>query len=127
MLWYQEAMTAKLKEVPNLEKVKVAVIDNGFDYESLRDFHPIGESFVYQADKEQNWFIPSDLHGTQMATFVTQLNPFCELYLAKVGHSRRDIKSDLVKDVGDPNLLDRLSARLADERIGCRVGYREEG
>lgn len=120
-------MVAKLKAKQKFKKVKIAVMDNGFDYESLRDFHPVGESFVYQADKEQNWFLPSDLHGTQMATFVTQLNPFCELYLAKVGHSRRDIKSDSVKDVSDSNPLDRLSVRLADESLGCRVGYREEG
>jgi hypothetical protein len=99
MDWYKSFAAEKRRTAPDMRKVKVAVIDNGFDWESLKEYKPDGESFVYHGGKEQNWFFASDLHGTQMATFITQLNPFCELYLAKVGHLRRDIKSDAVQDV----------------------------
>ena len=92
----------KMRTGSVVRRVKVAVIDNGFDYESLKEYKPDGESFVYHGGKEQNWFFASDLHGTQMATFITQLNPFCELFLAKVGHLRKDIKSDAVRDVSQP-------------------------
>lgn len=99
-------MQSKEKLLCNLKKVKVAVIDNGFDFESLKDFEPKGESFVYQAEKEQNWFIPSDLHGTQMASFITQLNPHCELFLAKVGHSQKDLKPDAIREVRTHGFVD---------------------
>ena len=33
----------------------------------------------------------ADPHGTQMASLITEVNPFCRLYIARVGKARKDI------------------------------------
>lgn len=83
-----------------LEPVRVAVIDNGVDDYSFSRKIKRGISFVYPEGKEHNWFIASDSHGTQMAKFIQQIDPFCEIYPIKVGDHSRDIVPSRVVEVG---------------------------
>lgn len=84
-----------------LQPVRVAVIDNGVDDYSFNRKIKRGISFVYPDGKEQNWFIASDPHGTQMAKFIQQIDPFCEIYPIKVGDQVRDIVPSRVVEVGN--------------------------
>lgn len=100
---YKSFQRKKAKsENVKVRRVKVAVIDNGFDMEVVGKHVPPGggASFCYDyKDRECNWFLATDPHGTHMANFITQLDPFCELYVAKVGNSRTDITPDAVIQV----------------------------
>jgi len=78
-------------------KVKIAIIDNGADMirTTLNDKIAKGFSFV-TADSEAGnqvlpWWTVSDPHGTQMASLIVRVNPFCSLYIARVGKGRKDI------------------------------------
>jgi hypothetical protein len=84
---------------PAFKPIKVAVIDNGIDGNSFGEKLPHGVSFVYSSDEESNWWIASDPHGTQMAKFIRQIDPFCELYVAKVGNRSQDIRTGNVVQV----------------------------
>ena len=81
-------------------RIKVAIIDNGADINrsNLRKRIDAGVSYV-PADKDQPgqplpWWMVSDPHGTQMASLVEKVNPYCRLYIARVGKGRNDIKAD---------------------------------
>ena len=77
--------------------VKVAIIDNGadkFQY-PICDSIERGISYVTadndSTDRVLPWWMVSDPHGTQMASLVREANPWCQLYIARVGKGRRDI------------------------------------
>ena len=100
--WYdtrQSEIRATNADDGRLKPIKIAVLDNGFDHWSLGRNVAGGETFFYQGSDEINWFLASDVHGTQMATFVKELNPSCELYLAKVGNSRYNVAAAKVHEV----------------------------
>ena len=101
MDFYRPFQRKQLKlECTKARRIKVAVIANGFDMATIGKNVVIGRSFVYDnKDRECNWFIATDPHGTQMASFITQLDPFCELYVAKVGNGRADFTEDAVVQV----------------------------
>lgn len=90
----------QLKHEPGLDKpalIKVAIIDNGADKfrQKIREVIEKGVSYV-KADSESAhrilpWWMVSDPHGTQMAYLVAKANPWCRLYIARVGKSRKDI------------------------------------
>lgn len=81
----------------NSSLIKVAIIDNGADKFRLRirDLIERGVSYVKadtdSADRILPWWMVSDPHGTQMASLVAATNPWCRLYIARVGKGRRDI------------------------------------
>jgi hypothetical protein len=84
-------------ESSNPRLIKVCVIDNGADKfrQNIRDVIEKGVSYV-KADTESAhrilpWWMVSDPHGTQMAHLVAQANPWCRLYIARVGKGRKDI------------------------------------
>ena len=79
--------------------IKVALIDTGVvgveDRRSLpAEFRPgqikDGISFVHGKDGESEtpWFVPSNEHGPQMAGIICSIDPYCELYTAKVADGR---------------------------------------
>lgn len=75
----------------------MAIIDNGADKfrHRIRDCIERGVSYA-KADKRSAdsilpWWIVSDPHGMQMASLVSAANPWCGLYIARVGEGRRDI------------------------------------
>ena len=81
-------------------RIKVAIIDNGADRirSSVKDSIAKGVSFVTSnpanGDRILPWWMVSDPHGTQMASLVAKANPFCRLYIARVGKLRKDILPD---------------------------------
>lgn len=77
-------------------RIKVAIIDNGAD--KIRS--PIGSmiekgiSYVSSdllGEAPRPWWMVADAHGTQMASLIGQINPYCRLYIARVGKGRADI------------------------------------
>lgn len=77
-------------------RIKIAIIDNGMDVHSLTEKWKnisIGRSFV-KADLDDTylpWLSASDPHGTQVASIIRKLNPFCNLYILRAGKSHKDI------------------------------------
>jgi hypothetical protein len=79
-----------------LHPVKVAVIDTGVvvisntDSDFSGNIHS-GISFVRDGYREQPWWLASDAHGTQISRLIRVVNPFCKLYIAKVGDREADV------------------------------------
>ncbi|EXJ88024.1 hypothetical protein A1O1_04951 [Capronia coronata CBS 617.96] len=77
--------------------VRIAVLDNGADKirSTLKQHIEKGVSFVTANSDGDNrilpWWMVADPHGTQMASLITSANPFCRLYIARVGTGRKDI------------------------------------
>ncbi|KAK4081591.1 uncharacterized protein Triagg1_2332 [Trichoderma aggressivum f. europaeum] len=46
-----------------------------------------GISLVGRDNEEQPWWHATEPHGTQMATLICSINPFCDLYVVKVAES----------------------------------------
>lgn len=78
-------------------RIKIAIIDNGADRirSSIGEMIAKGISYVTAdllgPDQILPWWMVSDAHGTQMASLIGQINPFCRLYIARVGKGRNDI------------------------------------
>lgn len=84
-------------------RVKVAIIDNGVDESAFKPEQIAkGRSFVHREHsagqngrkkimRESPWWLSVDAHGTQMAQFICTIDPWCELYIAKVCESRNDV------------------------------------
>ncbi|KAI5863991.1 hypothetical protein GGS23DRAFT_596472 [Durotheca rogersii] len=79
------------------KRIKVAVIDHGADRirSSVNSKIAKGISFVTggaeNGDRILPWWMAADPHGTQMASLISRANPFCRLYIARVGKGRRGI------------------------------------
>jgi hypothetical protein len=56
----------------------------------------------------------SDPHGTHIASLISQVNPHCLLYCARVGKGRDDIKDSFAEQVSRSQLV---GARYADGLI----------
>lgn len=89
-------------------RIKVAIIDNGAD--KIRS--PIGPwidkgiSYVSSdrlGETPRPWWMVADAHGTQMASLINNVNPYCRLYIARVGKGRADI---------DPKKAAKVSSSL---------------
>ncbi|CAG9975209.1 unnamed protein product [Clonostachys byssicola] len=85
---------------PQDRRIKVAIIDNGADRVRFAYRHLIakGQSYVNAevtgSDRLLPWWMVSDPHGTQMASLIGQTNPYCSLYVARVGRGRNDIQPE---------------------------------
>jgi hypothetical protein len=75
-----------------LPRIKIAVIDTGVDPESIKCYQISGASFVTSHSGESPWWYSNHPHGTQMAKIITDIDPFCQLLVAKVGDSTTDMK-----------------------------------
>jgi hypothetical protein len=89
---------------PTVDKVKIAIIDNGVDQirSTISDKIYKGESFVEietaAGIRESPWWIAADPHGTQMASLILEANPDCLLYIGKAGRYRNDLRlNNIVK------------------------------
>ena len=81
---------------------KIAIIDNGIDttLSSLSRRIVDGHSYVEDFEgRESPWWLASHPHGTQMASFIHQLDPFCGFYIAKVCDDTTGVDPDLVAQV----------------------------
>ena len=82
--------------------IKVAIIDNGVDStlptlsKAVKAGVCLDEDFLGHQDP---WWLASHPHGTQMANFIHQLDPFCHLYIAKVCDETTRVNPDKVADV----------------------------
>ncbi|EHK20707.1 uncharacterized protein TRIVIDRAFT_153866 [Trichoderma virens Gv29-8] len=50
-----------------------------------------GQSFVGEGSRVSSWLFASDPHGTQMANLICAIDPWCDLYVAKVTEGRSGI------------------------------------
>jgi hypothetical protein len=64
--------------------IRIALIDTSVNKRSFSRIKN-GVSFLYHKNKGSPWWPAIDTHGTQMAELICQLDPFCELYIAKAG------------------------------------------
>lgn len=60
----------------------------------------VGATFSQTGDS--HWWLSGDSHGTQMAKLVTNLDPCCSIYVAKVGDSKSDVSTGAVIEVSGP-------------------------
>jgi hypothetical protein len=87
-------------------RIKVAVIDNGADRVGHKVSEVIAKGVSYvdggsdNDDRTLPWWMPTDPHGTQMASVINDANPFCRLYIARVGKGRKDILPDNAAKAG---------------------------
>jgi hypothetical protein len=78
--------------------IKIAILDNGvslannnIQQDQLAEKIKEVKSFVSVGDRDCPWWLASDLHGTKMGSFITEMDPSCELYVAKVSQKKHDI------------------------------------
>ena len=84
---------------------KIAAIDDGTDQSSISRLQINGASFVYSDSGESPWWLSDDLHGTQMAKMITGIDPYCKLFIAKVGETKSDITRGCVIEVSSAAFL----------------------
>ena len=69
-------------------RTKVAIIDNGVDIGQSRIAANVrrGRSFV--SSDRNGWYLPwftsAHVHGTQMASLVIRVDPYCDLYVYRI-------------------------------------------
>ncbi|KAE9376015.1 subtilisin-like protein [Stipitochalara longipes BDJ] len=88
--------------------VKVAIIDTGIDQNSFepnkfKEFYSKGD--MYSETQDSPWWLSVDIHGTQMAKLVTAIDPYCKLFIAKVG----DHKTDITRSAVTKAILDAIA------------------
>jgi hypothetical protein len=72
-----------------------AVADESTEDGSKSKF--VGATFSQTGNS--HWWLSADSHGTQMAKLVTNLDPCCTVYVAKVGDSKSNITNGAVVSV----------------------------
>jgi hypothetical protein len=76
--------------------VKVAFVDSGVDWlsEDLRYHLKYGISSAADVatGKELPWWHVYDEHGTQMASLIRKVNPYCKIYPARAERARGNMK-----------------------------------
>lgn len=81
-------------------RIRVAILDSGVDpvLFSSQGRNIVGASFVHKSNgsKESPWWLASDPHGSHIANLVSQLDPCCDLYIAKVAESKNQLQLDQV-------------------------------
>jgi hypothetical protein len=84
--------------------IRVAIIDTGIDVRTSFENIKEGISFTRTASGEGflPWWMVADAHGTQMASLVRNVNPYCRLYPVRVGMRTKDIDSDGAARVSQP-------------------------
>lgn len=75
--------------------------DENVGRESLWSRIKAGRSFVDDGSKVCPWLFASDSHGTQMANLICAMDPFCELYVARVAEGKYGITPDRTARVSD--------------------------
>ena len=107
---YRHKVAAVLSAKEKFRPTRVAILDNGIlnippartgeDDKGLWPRIKEGQSFVDNASRLGSWLFASDPHGTQMANLICAIDPYCELYVAKIVEGRQGILPDSVAEVG---------------------------
>ncbi|KAH6705319.1 peptidase S8/S53 domain-containing protein [Leptodontidium sp. MPI-SDFR-AT-0119] len=107
--------------------VKVCIIDTGIDISATKLANSVGKgkSFVHTRSdrklRESPWYLASEAHGTQMASLIHDVDPYCKLYIAKVGLDRESTINP--KDIQDA--IDWAVKEEVDV-ISMSMSYRNE-
>lgn len=104
-----QAWTQTRQENGELRRVKIALIDTGVLALKPSNSHikvakniERGVSFVDKPGAgggENLWWLPTDSHGTHMARLIYAIDPFCELYVAKVADKISNVGPEEVAKV----------------------------
>ena len=111
------------KHVP----IKVAIIDNGVDItlESLSNTIIDGVCLVENYEgRERPWWLATDPHGTHMASFIHQLDPYCQFYIAKVCDGTAGMQPD---DVAEVSTWSYRKPTVSLIMLGHHLDHRTEG
>jgi hypothetical protein len=102
----------------------VAIIDNGIDASIAKIWDRVAasQSFVEEdrinGTRESSWWLASDPHGTQMASIILDIDPRCQLYIAKVGTGRENqVNRDYVYDVWPIYFLQKATSSSQINRL----------
>jgi subtilisin family serine protease len=110
-------LTDFYQSIDDLPRIKVAILDTGIDsmHDDVRSNIKGGASFVRAqgGNSVLPWFTALDAHGTQMASLIVNVNPFCDLYIYRVCSWPWDINATAAVNVcsyfNDPEVLCILS------------------
>jgi subtilisin family serine protease len=106
-----------------MQRVKVAVLDTGIDSDHpfiIENWHRPPDNdkryhdFTSEMSSEQPLKpVDNDGHGTHVAGIILQFAPDVELYVARIGTTRKAMKKDdrvesRIKDVGVPSIRNAL-------------------
>lgn len=83
-------------------QTKIAIIGNGVDTTSstVKTNNYVGGISYAGADgRIWPWYVGSDPYGTHAVSLIQKVNPFCRLYIARVGEGREDILPENVAKV----------------------------
>lgn len=107
--------------------IKVAIIDNGVDITLPSLWNTIidGVSLVdnYQG-REKHWWLATDPHGTHMASFIHQLDPYSQFYIAKVCDGTAGMQPD---DVAEVSALSSRKPTVSLIMLGNQLERHTEG
>jgi hypothetical protein len=71
---------------------------NSFEPKKFKEFYSKGD--MYSETQDSPWWLSADIHGTQMAKLVTAIDPYCKLFIAKVGDHKTGITRSAFTKVG---------------------------
>lgn len=100
--------------------IRVAVIDTGVDSNCIQCNQISGASFVPSDSGESPWWFSYHPHGTQMAKVISELNPHCNLLVAKVGDSDMDMTVERLIRVSQTMVTSPLRSSLTSLRQALR-------
>jgi hypothetical protein len=117
-------LDAHIKTQKPFKRTRVAILDNGIlsvspvsydatgasanehlkeevteDSKSIWSRIQEGRSFVDDNSRLSPWLFASDPHGTQMANLICAIDPFCEIYIARVAEDSFGITAERVAKV----------------------------
>jgi hypothetical protein len=117
-------------------RTKIAILDDGINQtlpvwiEATKTSAGglTGVSFVVNPEgNESPWWLSRSAHGTHLAGIIRQLDPFCELYIARVIESTNEIDLDRVMAVSEyPSHATRALYVTNAGDIGHQMGNRAE-
>ncbi|KAM4054821.1 subtilase family protein [Hirsutella rhossiliensis] len=136
---YRNKVLSCLQTNTPVRPTRVAIIDNGIlnippfrtsqNHEGLWPRIKDGQSFVDDASRLGSWLFASDPHGTQMANLMCAIDPYCDLYVAKIVEGREGILPDNVAEAIDwanSRKVDIISMSFAIPENGSNEEYTKE-
>ncbi|KAL5085666.1 hypothetical protein Trisim1_010012 [Trichoderma cf. simile WF8] len=91
-----------------------------------------GQSFVEESSRVSPWLFASNPHGTQMANLICAIDPWCDLYVAKVTEGRagilparvaRAIRWAIDKNVDIISMSFAISEKIEELEDACSAAY----
>jgi hypothetical protein len=100
-----EKTSKKAETAQSQQSTKEAQLSSNTKQRTSADKHGLwsrirnGKSFVESSSRFNPWQFPSDAHGTQMANLICALDPYCDLYVARVAETTVGINAASVAKV----------------------------